>query len=174
MRSYYGSLTSHINFSNFCPREFLLWKYSICWKNPCTIIISINLLSYLRKTMLTIWKYFEDGKWYTWLLKWLSIWLGLVDAASEKIFDTTLRSLKARWNLLEKENVSANATGFGFYKWFSEWWVIIQTLCTNQINSLNLWNLDPKNTYKEEFWVIIILFSYIFFPRYCNLKRCSH
>ena len=39
---------------------------------------------------------------------------GLVDVASEEIFDTGLRSLKTKWNLLEKDNVSANA----FYEWF--------------------------------------------------------
>ena len=62
---------------------------------------------------------------------------GLVDAASEEIFDTALRSLKSKWNLLEKDNISANATGFSFYEWFkfykvSDSVVIIQTLCTNQ------------------------------------------
>ena len=43
---------------------------------------------------------------------------GLVDAPSEEIFDTALRSLKTKWNLLEKDNISANATGFSFYEWF--------------------------------------------------------
>ena len=37
---------------------------------------------------------------------------GLVDTASEEIFDTALRSLKIKWNLLEKDNRSASATGF--------------------------------------------------------------
>ena len=75
--------------------------------------------------------------------------------SSEKIFDTPLRSLKAKWNLLEKNNITANSTGFSLYEWFkfykvSDSVVIIQTLCTNQINTLNLQNIESENKYIEE------------------------
>ena len=37
---------------------------------------------------------------------------GLVDAASKDIFDTALKSLKTKWNLLEKDIISENTTVF--------------------------------------------------------------
>ena len=64
-----------------------------------------------------IWKHFLDRK-FGCRKGTILICGGLVAAASEEIFDTTLRSLKAKWNLLGKDNISANASGFSFYEWF--------------------------------------------------------
>lgn len=40
--------------------------------------------------------------------------LGLADAAYEEIFDTALRLLKLKWNLLQKDNMLARSAGFTF------------------------------------------------------------
>ena len=75
------------------------------------------------------------------------VWRGFADAASQEIFDTVLRLLKpnGKWSLLERDNILTNSTWFSLYEWFKFINVaIIQTLCVNQISSLNLKTIEPK------------------------------